>query len=499
MLNNINQLSIDSNLFQTLFIVTIVPIVIQYGNQLLALFSEKLRNRIDRILNKFNKSVSLIVESEYQDVPRKNDMFTIVSQYLNDVVLNTINIDKIDNGGSSMCHLIEYTTSKNSFKYYPQSNSSFHFFVNADDHYNLIYPKEFKVLSKSSKILEIRITYTIFDQNNKQIDVNHPNANHFNKKTKQYEIKLMNSSKKAELDEFLKNIVECFMKQEGNNQSRMITITSQSTIDRSIERLSTFDGLLMNDTTRQEIRRDIQQFWNNGAHCAKVCQPHRFGLFLVGKPGTGKTSLLKCIAAESLPHIVDIVVIKFPPRSSMCNFSVYQTLERAQQSTIKGNKTVWIIEDIDCIAEFLGKRSTDDKISDTSSGLSAFLNMIDGMDTPENLMICFTSNHPEKLDPATIRPGRMDKILNCDNIIDYDSLIKFGERMFSDVNEAKKPNQSFYQSLIDKKLTNASIVQITKRYRTMALFDSIDSSGTTIIDEFVKERQKNNVDSSIFI
>merc|ERR1719277_2048938 len=41
--------------------------------------------------------------------------------------------------------------------------------------------------------------------------------------------------------------------------------------------------------------------------------------------------------------------------------------------------------------------------------LSGLLNVLDGVvDTPERILI-MTTNHPEFLDPALIRPGRMDK------------------------------------------------------------------------------------------
>merc|ERR1719410_800686 len=43
--------------------------------------------------------------------------------------------------------------------------------------------------------------------------------------------------------------------------------------------------------------------------------------------------------------------------------------------------------------------------------LSGLLNVLDGVvDTPGRILI-MTSNHPEKLDPALIRPGRIDKKL----------------------------------------------------------------------------------------
>ena len=44
--------------------------------------------------------------------------------------------------------------------------------------------------------------------------------------------------------------------------------------------------------------------------------------------------------------------------------------------------------------------------------LAGLLNVLDGVvDTPERILI-MTSNHPEKLDPALVRPGRIDKTIH---------------------------------------------------------------------------------------
>jgi hypothetical protein len=56
------------------------------------------------------------------------------------------------------------------------------------------------------------------------------------------------------------------------------------------------------------------------------------------------------------------------------------------------------------------KKSEDDKKSDKLN-LSGLLNVLDGIvDTPGRLLI-MTSNHPEKLDDALTRPGRIDKVI----------------------------------------------------------------------------------------
>jgi chaperone BCS1 len=64
-------------------------------------------------------------------------------------------------------------------------------------------------------------------------------------------------------------------------------------------------------------------------------------------------------------------------------------------------RTIVVIEDIDCVF----------KKRDTEQGgitFSGFLNALDGIASPEGHILMMTTNHKEQLDPALIRPGRVD-------------------------------------------------------------------------------------------
>src|SRR5262249_56964143 len=66
--------------------------------------------------------------------------------------------------------------------------------------------------------------------------------------------------------------------------------------------------------------------------------------------------------------------------------------------------TCLLIEDVDCA--FGAKRSAKDETGVTLSGL---LNALDGVSSREGRILFLTTNHPEKLDPALVRPGRVDR------------------------------------------------------------------------------------------
>jgi chaperone BCS1 len=66
--------------------------------------------------------------------------------------------------------------------------------------------------------------------------------------------------------------------------------------------------------------------------------------------------------------------------------------------------TLLLIEDVDCV--FKEKRTTG---VDTGVTLSGLLNALDGVSSREGRVLFLTTNHPERLDPALVRPGRVDR------------------------------------------------------------------------------------------
>jgi chaperone BCS1 len=69
------------------------------------------------------------------------------------------------------------------------------------------------------------------------------------------------------------------------------------------------------------------------------------------------------------------------------------------------NRCVLLFEDIDSagLVRDEARHKTDCKIS-----LSCLLNAIDGVSSPDGRLLIMTTNHPELLDPALVRPGRVD-------------------------------------------------------------------------------------------
>ncbi|KAI2614794.1 P-loop containing nucleoside triphosphate hydrolase protein [Hypoxylon fragiforme] len=135
--------------------------------------------------------------------------------------------------------------------------------------------------------------------------------------------------------------------------------------------------------------------------------PYRRGYLLHGPPGTGKTSLSLALASRfGLDlYIVDLAAI---PNDDVLDF-LFRELP---------SPALVLMEDIDAVG--LRKRA-ESKSRSSSSGdrtsakkscactLAGVLNALDGVASSEGRVLLITTNKPEKLDEALLRPGRVDR------------------------------------------------------------------------------------------
>ena len=125
-------------------------------------------------------------------------------------------------------------------------------------------------------------------------------------------------------------------------------------------------------------------------------------------------------------------------------------------------KTILLLEDIDSL--FDKREGTQDNPSITFSNL---INVLDGVLYKHATIIFLTTNHPEKLDHALLRIGRIDMILE----FNYPSK-NILEKLFSDIlNESydkeiiKKEFNKFYNLISSKKITMSAIMNFLFRYK----------------------------------
>ncbi|XP_062188747.1 AAA-ATPase At3g28580-like [Phragmites australis] len=189
------------------------------------------------------------------------------------------------------------------------------------------------------------------------------------------------------------------------------------------EHPSTFETLAMDPVKKLEIMDDLDSFRKGKEYYARIGKAWKRGYLLYGPPGTGKSTMIAAMANYLDYDIYDVELT-----------SVVTNTDLRRMFIETRGKSIIVIEDIDCSLDLTGKRSkkppgtTDpadiietkapNKIKEQPADpnaskvtLSGLLNFIDGLWSAcgGERIIVFTTNHIERLDPALIRRGRMDK------------------------------------------------------------------------------------------
>lgn len=129
------------------------------------------------------------------------------------------------------------------------------------------------------------------------------------------------------------------------------------------------------------------------------------GVLLYGPPGTGKTLLARAVAATMDVNFLKVVssalIEKYIGESSRMIREMFAYAREKAPCII-------FMDEIDAIG---GKRSTESSSSDreVQRTLMELLNQLDGFKDLDNVKVIMATNRPDILDPALLRPGRLDR------------------------------------------------------------------------------------------
>lgn len=243
---------------------------------------------------------------------------------------------------------------------------------------------------------------------------NNPNNDHNNSisirsEKRSFELSFPKKLKETVLESYLPFILE--KAKEMRDEERVLKMHTLNTSycysgvkwdSINLEHPSTFETLAMEPELKNAVVEDLDRFVKRREFYKRVGRAWKRGYLLYGPPGTGKSSLIAAMANYLKFDIFDL---------QLGNIVRDSDLRKLLLAT--ANRSILVIEDIDCSVDLPERRHGDHhgrKQSDVQLTLSGLLNFIDGLwsSCGDERIIIFTTNHKERLDPALLRPGRMD-------------------------------------------------------------------------------------------
>jgi len=212
----------------------------------------------------------------------------------------------------------------------------------------------------------------------------------------------------AFLQQFVDGIVQSHQKREVTHSWLYIYddgwYQSQAYTPRSLE------SVILQRGEQKRLVADVAKFRVSRARYRELGVPYHRGYLLYGPPGTGKTSLVSAIADRFAMSLYAVNLTAFNDRSLSSAIN-----------DVPPNSVV-LFEDIDCMKTgetragvSPGGESKNSKPGEKENApagfsvtLSGLLNVLDGFHAPENVLFMMTSNRIDALDPALLRPGRID-------------------------------------------------------------------------------------------
>lgn len=268
---------------------------------------------------------------------------------------------------------------------------------------------------------------------------------------------------------FINNVQGEWKSQESNNKRKI-------------------DTVILKNGNIEDIKDDVKSFLDSREWYHDRDIPYTRGYLLYGPPGTGKTSLIKAISTFTKRHMHYLMLNNVQNDNQLLDLL----------SNIKFSETILIIEDIDCMTKIIEDRNkketendkTDDKLTEkelkqqikrklkekmempkntNKLTLSGLLNAIDGIFNNDGRIMIMTTNHPEVLDDALIRPGRIDRKILLDYCDTY-QINGIFEMMYDNENMMKNIDIiNKLKTITEFKYSPAEITSLFLRYRNKPL------------------------------
>lgn len=194
-------------------------------------------------------------------------------------------------------------------------------------------------------------------------------------------------------------------------------------------------SVILDKGIKERIVGDVKDFLSHQKWYVDRGIPYRRGYLLYGPPGSGKSSFIQALAGEL---DFGVALINLSERGMTDD-------KLAKLLTKLPGRTILLLEDAD--AAFRNRRQVDaDGYGGGTVTFSGLLNALDGVAAGEERITFLTTNHIDRLDPALIRPGRVDMTVRIGEATRHQAA-EMWDRFYGDIDEDGDGRTRFLQKL----------------------------------------------------
>lgn len=269
----------------------------------------------------------------------------------------------------------------------------------------------------------------------------------------------------------------------------------------------------------EELRERVNFFMTRRDWYDTKGIPRTLGIVMYGHPGCGKSSTIKALSNITKRHIFNINLSEIKTNDAFKNLFYNETIDYLEESSgkiesihIPIRNRIYVFEDADRENTVLIKREIleeedekkrqseiaravttnpqagkamdklpsyafQEKKADDKLDLGTVLNVLDGVRENPDRIVVLTTNYPERLDPALLRPGRFDLMLQYEKH-NREILLNHMESFYEIQLHTEQRNAILTCLALDEKWTPAEVSQILFRYYT-----NVDKAIETLIEE----------------